>query len=133
MITDGSVVERRHSPLRKAEPPQVHPPATGGMKRPMDSGARIAAQARTIALARQFPSLRTAPGGSPWDPEALDAWAASGVPSSGAGWAAVFILNLWNPQEAWRAGRFDVFEAFSAWDHDHRQVFLGWATDPWWA
>jgi cellulose synthase (UDP-forming) len=107
-------------------------PATGGMNRPMDSGARLAAQARTIALARQFPALRTAPGGSPWDPEALDASAASGMPGSGARWAAVFILTPWNPAEAWRAGRFDAFEAVAAWDRDHCQVFLTWAHDPWW-
>ncbi len=76
----------------------MHLPVTSGMKRPMESGARIAAQARTLALARQFPGLRTAPGVSPWDPEAPDEWAVSGAPGSGTRWAAVFILNLWNSQ-----------------------------------
>jgi hypothetical protein len=37
-------------------------------------------QERIEQLAHSFPSLREAPGVSPWDPELLDGWATSPVP-----------------------------------------------------
>jgi len=63
----------------------------------------------------------------------LDVWAASGVPSHGELCTARFVLAVWDPSGDWRSGRFDVMEALGVWDLAHRQVFLKWAADPWWA
>ena len=88
-------------------------------------------ESRIIALAGQFPSLKQAPGLSPWDPKELDAWAATpATPDTQARWAARFLLNLWNPTEGWQAGWFDVYQAFADWDEAHRRAFLSWAHAP---
>jgi hypothetical protein len=88
---------------------------------------------RIEKLAAAFPSLRPAPGASPWDPLRLDAWAATSDPSDGERISAQFILAVWNPDEEWRSGRFDLMEAFAGWDQRHHAAFLGWAIAPWWA
>lgn len=82
-------------------------------------------------LARSFPCLRNAWGVSPFDPEELNRWAASGV-SHGEGVTASFILAVWDPSTEWEAGRFDLMEALSVWPVSHREPFLKWASDPWW-
>jgi hypothetical protein len=92
---------------------------------------RIMAESRISALAEQFPSLKTAPGVSPWDPDALNEWVATPAhPGDQARRAARFVLNLWDPSWGWSAGWFDVYQAFSDWDDAHRQAFLTWANDP---
>lgn len=83
-------------------------------------------------LAAGFPTLERAPGVRPFDPEALDAWAAGPVPGAGALHAARFMLTLWNNRVAWSAGPFDAVEALAAWDQAHRAAFLRWARSPWW-
>ncbi len=80
----------------------VHTSAPRGIQEPM---GRILAESKISALAAQFPSLKTAPGVSPWDPDALNAWAATPAhPGDQARWAARFILNLWDPSRGWSAG-----------------------------
>jgi hypothetical protein len=37
-----------------------------------------------------------------------------------------------DPRLRYRVGKFDVFEALSVWDDDHRRVFRAWAEDPVW-
>lgn len=87
---------------------------------------------RIMQLAVSFPCLRLAPGISEgrWDAVALDNWAASGA-SSGEKHAARFVLGVWSPYEAWRAGSFDVFDAVQVWDEQHRAAFQCWVADPW--
>jgi hypothetical protein len=92
---------------------------------------RLMAESRMTALAAQFPSLKKAPGVSPWHPDALNAWAATlAHPGDQARWAARLLLNLWDPSRGWNAGWFDVDQAVSDWDEAHRQAFRTWATDP---
>lgn len=83
-------------------------------------------------LAVSFPTLSQAEGTRPWNPERLDAWAAGPVPGSGARYAARFVLAVWNGSGSWKCGRFDVVDAFAAWDRAHREAFLAWAAKPWW-
>lgn len=90
-------------------------------------------EARIRLLCQTFPGLWSAPGVRPWDALALDEWAASGNPSHGERCAAQFALAVWNPDEPWRSGKFDVMEALHVWDLHHHRAFLDWAADPWWA
>jgi hypothetical protein len=50
-------------------------------------------ETRMETLAPSFPTLEPARGIHPWDPNALDAWAANGAPS-GAVDAAAFVLGV---------------------------------------
>lgn len=88
---------------------------------------------RIVALARSFPTLRTASGLDPWDPEVLDRWACGPVPGSGAFHAARLILGIWNPRAEWNCGKFDALAAVGAWDDEHRAAFAAWAASPWFA
>ena len=45
--------------------------------------------------------------------------------------AARFVLNVWNSEDEWKIGRFNVVNAMAAWDHEQRAAFLRWAQDPW--
>jgi hypothetical protein len=84
-------------------------------------------------LAATCKCLIDKPGVSPWDATSLDSWASSGIPSHGELVTARFLLAVWNPNENWTSGRFDVMDALSVWDESHREMFLDWAADPWWA
>lgn len=106
------------------------------------------------ALAARFPSTADF-GRAPWDPDALDAWAAAlwgelsesfdpvfaeeaeeggaaGLPPAMAGLAtARFLLRLWDPRRPWRCGEPDLMQALlCVWDDAHRDAFLGWAQAP---
>jgi hypothetical protein len=83
------------------------------------------------ALALSFPSLREAPV-EPWDPHKLEKWSVGPAPGSGAFHAARFVLNVWNDSTEWACGKFEFFEAFRSWDHNHKVAFLAWAGRPWW-
>ena len=89
------------------------------------------ARERMTELARSFPCLRNAWGVSPFQPEELNRWAASGL-SHGERVTAQFILAVWDPSTDWEAGRFDLMEALHVWPETHRVPFLLWARDPWW-
>ena len=90
------------------------------------------AAGKMTALAALFPSLRDAPGLSPWDPRRLDAWATV-APNEAARHAARFVLGVFDDCEPWACGRFDVLRAVRAWDDEHRRAFAGWAILPWFA
>jgi hypothetical protein len=69
-------------------------------------------------------------GMAPWNASKLDkAFAAK---THGEKCVIRFLLNLWDRQEKWECGRFDLFEALRIWDADRRKVFLTWAIDPFW-
>jgi hypothetical protein len=90
------------------------------------------------ALGRLFPSMRRVPGVEPWSVEDLIAWCNSGGPTSGSGWAARFLLAVWNPSTDWTEfglpgrGKFDLMEAWSCWDEPHRTAALQWLEAPFW-
>ena len=83
-------------------------------------------------LASSFPALRGKPGVVPWNSDALDTWAARGA-SHGERLCAQFVLSVWNHQERWHAGPFEVVTAFMVLDEENRAAFLAWAREPWWA
>jgi hypothetical protein len=96
------------------------------------------------ALARGFPSLRLAKGVDPWDPVEFLRWfCESGAPGHGAHHAVHFVLGVWNSDANWRTVAnehgikytdklrpFDVFDALSTWDDDHRRAFAAWVNNP---
>lgn len=82
-------------------------------------------------LAESFQCLRKAWRVSPFEPEELNRWAASGV-SLGERLTASFILAVWDSSTAWEAGRFELMDALNVWPLDHRVPFIRWASDPWW-
>jgi hypothetical protein len=90
------------------------------------------------ALGRLFPSMRGVPGVEPWSVEDLIAWCNSGAPTSGSGWAARFLLAVWNPGTDWTEfglpgrGKFDLMEAWSCWDEPHQSAALQWLEAPFW-
>lgn len=88
---------------------------------------------RVRLLAQTFPSLWTAPGIRPWDAVVVDQWASSGRASHGELCTARFVLAVWDTNGEWQSGRFDLMEALRVWDLPHRQAFLDWASEPWWA
>lgn len=89
------------------------------------------ARQKMTELAQSFPCLRRAWGVSPFEPEELNRWAASGV-SHGERVTASFILAVWDSATDWEAGRFDLMEALRIWDESHHKAFLKWAAEPWW-
>lgn len=86
---------------------------------------------RLSRLAESFPALRGAPGVRPWDPVALDAWAAGPVPSSGALCAAQLVLTAFNWTATWQCGPFCLGRAIATWDAQQRAAFAAYARDPW--
>jgi hypothetical protein len=78
-----------------------------------------------------FPTVKAAFGSTLFQPIDLDSWATS-QPSDGALHAAKFLLALWNNQQVWDCGKFDVTDAMSIWDAEHRAAFVVWAEQPWW-
>ena len=90
-------------------------------------------QERMSRLAESFPSLRNCPGTRPWDPVALDGWAASGRAAGSGLYAAQFVLSVWFAKHSMaKAGPFNLSEALRVWDLTHRSAFAAWAADPWW-
>jgi hypothetical protein len=90
-------------------------------------------QERMSRLAESFPSLRGCLGVRPWDPEALDGWAASGVATESGRYAAQFVLSIWFAEHSMaKAGPFNLSEALGTWDPPHRAAFAAWAAAPWW-
>lgn len=82
-------------------------------------------------LAWSFPTLRTARGVAPWDPEVFDAWACGPEPSAGGLYAAQLVLAVFNMFAERGCGKFDIIRALNVWDAAHREAFLAWAEDPW--
>jgi hypothetical protein len=90
------------------------------------------------ALAKLLPSMRDVPGTDPWDAVQLVAWCNTGAPTSGSGWAARFLLSVWNPSTNWNeeglpgAPRFDLLEAWAIFDDQHRAGVMQWLDAPFW-
>jgi hypothetical protein len=88
------------------------------------------------ALAQLFPSMRGVPGTDPWDVDRLIAWCNTGAPTSGSGWAARFLLTVWNPGTNWNeyglpgAGKFDLMPAWDVFDDPHRAAVIAWLDAP---
>ncbi len=82
-------------------------------------------------LALSFPTLVGRPGTNPWNAERLDRWASGPAPSSGAFYAATFVLAVYNNRAPWASGKFDVIAAMNVWDQVHRAAFVAWARAPW--
>jgi hypothetical protein len=87
---------------------------------------------RMSRFAETFPLLFDRPGVRPWDPDALDAWAAT----SGCTWteraAAQFVLSVYDQDRAWQCGPFVLHTALQRWDAEQRAAFALWASAPWW-
>jgi hypothetical protein len=87
---------------------------------------------RMAAFARTFPSMTKASGVKLWEANTLDRWAAATPISPGELVTARFLLAVWDPEQPWQCGRFDLMEALQVWDEKHRAAFVAWAEDPWW-
>ena len=89
---------------------------------------------KTSLLALSFPELsrRAAHAILPFDALVLNKWARSGAPGHGGLCAARFVLSVWDPRQKWTSGRFDMHEALSIWDDEHRKAFMTWVQNPWW-
>lgn len=100
-------------------------------------------------LAETFPMLRGRRGVRPFDPEALDEMAAGPEGTTALRGAARFVLGVWNRatlrglcrdkhgnrsalKTYWRVGPFDLFEAWSVWDGEHRRAAQAWMNAPFW-
>lgn len=86
---------------------------------------------KMLELALTFPCMQGAPGLDPFNPDVLSQWA-SGRASHGERVTASFLLAVWDRDSDW-AGYLDVMEALEVWPPSHREPFLRWASDPWWA
>ena len=75
-------------------------------------------------FAEFFPSLGSAEGVWPWNPDRLDNWAAEFDRNENERHSARYILQLWNPATAWACGTFDASEATKAWDTAHKEAYL---------
>lgn len=88
---------------------------------------------KMTTFALTFPSVAKASGVNLWDANTFDRWAAETPISHGELVTARFLLAVWDSNHQWRCGRFDAMEALQVWDPRHRDAFLAWAEDPWWA
>jgi hypothetical protein len=94
--------------------------------------------ARMATLAESFPTLKGVKGLVPWDPVLLAEQLGSPARTSASANAILFVLSVWNP--GFQGGGvdlvktpFDLHSAMWAWDDQHRQAFLAWVTNPFWA
>lgn len=105
------------------------------------------ANRRMTQLCGLFPTLRDAPGTSPWNFEQLVRWTLSDpAVTSGSAQAARFVLGIWSGRtDGWvkwarenkvpgskRASPFDAVHAFGIWDDAHREAALAWFRVPFW-
>jgi len=85
---------------------------------------------KMATLARSFPCMAKAPGAKLWDSNAFDHWAYD-APISRCELVTVrFLLAVWDRDFNWKCSRFDLMDAMSIWDEQHRAAFLAWARDP---
>jgi len=63
-------------------------------------------------IAKLFPDLRHAPGVSPWNPAALDAWASTDAMGANSKPNVRFLLSLWSggDGDTWQVGAFTLFD-----------------------
>ena len=84
--------------------------------------------ARITQLAQRFHAIANLDAVKHWDADTLDHWATTA--SHGEKVTAQFVLAVWNQWHKWECGRFDVIEAYGAWDEDHWAAFRSWADKP---
>lgn len=100
-------------------------------------------ESRFQDLVDSFPTLRRAPGASPWDAMKLLGWLCNTGLSHGELLAARFVLGVWNAHTDWveearKAGfsapavakRFDLIEAVGVWDRVHLDAVQAWLEEP---
>ena len=94
------------------------------------------ANTQMARLAGTFPCMKGKAGVleriPAWDANRIDSWAASGGARHGQRVTAQFLLSVWNPEETWKCGVFNLMEALRVWDEPHHKAFLAWASNPWW-
>lgn len=84
-------------------------------------------------LARTFPilaDLAMFQPGAHFDGDVMDAY--RGDLCHGALCSLRFVGSVWNPTAKRKCGKFDLHDAMSCWDREHREAFVAWASDPWW-
>jgi len=85
---------------------------------------------RMAALRDSFPTLRSRFDGQPWDVDEMLEWQHSKYnTSSGSQVATDFVLHVWN----YCRFPFDLGRALNVWDTNHREAWMAWARDPWFA
>lgn len=89
-------------------------------------------EAKMTTLAYSFQSMARAPHVKLWDANSFDRWANETSLSHGELVTAQFLLTVWEPNNSWLCGTFDMMDALRVWDTPHRAAFLAWASDPWW-
>lgn len=103
----------------------------------------LTAKSRMTLLCQSFPTLRGAPGASPWEQRKFAQWASGPARTSGSSHAAAFVLGVWNgccfelgDEPAWFQTKpysvrvFDPVAALAAWDEAHASAFIRWCMDP---
>ncbi|MCY2987131.1 MAG: ParB/RepB/Spo0J family partition protein [Planctomycetota bacterium] len=95
-----------------------------------DPGAEtLTNEERLTRVAETFPSLKGAPGVSPWNAEKL--FHCIGPMSHGERLAALFCLHVWNPGKSpWEKKPFNLFEAVNVWDPQHLDALRAWLNRP---
>lgn len=93
----------------------------------------LSLEAKMSEFAQTFPSVRNADGVALWDSNTLDRWATNMALPHGARVTAQFLLAVWDSNNNWKSGKFDLMEALSVWDPTHHRAFLVWVAEPWWA
>lgn len=93
---------------------------------------------RMAKLAESFPTLKGLPGIIPWDPVLFAEQLGSPARTNASANAILFVLSVWNPgfqgvgvdliKEP-----FNVHYAMQGWDRPHREAFLAWVANPFWA
>jgi len=102
------------------------------------SGSKVTAMVRmlnwlpSLKQHAEKGSLRLGRPGRYWSASELERWAATTCASPRAIHSARFLLYIWDPDQEWACGNFNLKQAFNAWDEEHRSVFVRWAADPWW-
>ncbi|MCY2987077.1 MAG: ParB/RepB/Spo0J family partition protein [Planctomycetota bacterium] len=95
----------------------------------LESPEPLAIEERMTRLAETFPSLKGAPGVSPWNAEKL--FHCTGPMSPGERLAALFCLHVWNPgKSSWETKPFNLFEAVNVWDSQHLNALRAWLCRP---
>jgi hypothetical protein len=125
------------------EPPAAPAPRAHEHLRqwPLTAEGKVDTRAAMTVLGRSFPSLDQADGIAPWRPDRFLAWLAGPAPSLSGLHAGRFLLAVWNGRTEWAAGAarelgivgtepFDLFEAASVWDAEHRLACATWLEAP---
>jgi hypothetical protein len=91
--------------------------------------------AKILALAMSFPTIRRGVVGFTEQNFDIEKFiGCMGGVSTSTRHSMLFIAAVWD--NSWLISQnlnFDVIEAMSSWDEEHREVFIQWCQNPWWA